>query len=176
MDAVRFVCLCMCHHFSFEIRSSKIPLRLFDLCFIAIFVLLLFVFLCSCFVQPYYCFTASNIRLTDKHDEQRRQRILWFQAVSTQQASNNMRHWDHACALCAQRVSKIYDNFIILLRFLNVIVSRILLLELSNRLNSPIHCFAERKKNERSKMWSAHCQLALGLNSDTAPSHTSNGC
>lgn len=40
--------------------------------------------------ELYYCFIASNIRLTDKHDEQRRHRILWFSY-----GKQNMQQHEH---------------------------------------------------------------------------------
>lgn len=165
----------MCHHFSFEIRSSKnVFLLLLLLC--CHFHFFSF-YLCSCFVRQYYCFIASNIRQTDKHGEQKRQRLLWFRTVST--TSNNMRS-----RVCAQRththihrVSKIYDNFLIFAAFLNVIVSQILLPESCPGPNRRISThkfivFGAQKLNMRS----ARCQSALRLNDDTAPILTTNGC
>lgn len=128
--------------------------------------------LCSIFVQQYLPLFYRFKHPTDrhKHDEQRRQRILWFRTVST--TSNNMS-WSPACA--HRRVSKIYDNFIILLRFWMSLFHECCFwccrIDVFERTNPFECCRKTQNREEKSKLWSAQqCQSALRLNRDTAPS------
>lgn len=107
--------LCMCHHFSFEIRSSKMPLWLcaFLFCLFAISVRR-FVYFCSFFVRPLFYRFEHSKHSSDRQTRWTKETTDFVVSFGKHRTSNNM---SSACVrnVCAQKEC---PRFMIILLFL----------------------------------------------------------